>query len=41
MEKAKNLKLAITAGIGSDHVDLHAAAEHGLTVAEATGVLCV
>ena len=37
LEKAKNLKLAITAGIGSDHVDLHAAAEHGLTVAEATG----
>ena len=37
MEKAKHLKLAITAGIGSDHVDLHAAAEHGLTVAEATG----
>ena len=37
MQKAKNLKLAITAGIGSDHVDLNAAAEHGLTVAEATG----
>src|SRR5665811_1643911 len=32
--KAKNLKLAITAGIGSDHVDLQAAMEHGLTVAE-------
>ena len=40
LEKAKNLKLAITAGIGSDHVDLHAAAEHGLTVAEATGDSC-
>lgn len=35
--KAKNLKLAITAGIGSDHVDLQAAAEHGITVAEVTG----
>ncbi len=35
--KAKNLKLAITAGIGSDHVDLQAAAEHGVTVAEVTG----
>jgi len=34
--KAKNLKLAITAGIGSDHVDLKAATEHGLTVAEVT-----
>jgi formate dehydrogenase len=34
--KAKNLKLAITAGIGSDHVDLKAASEHGLTVAEVT-----
>ncbi len=27
--KAPNLKLAITAGIGSDHVDLQAAIEHG------------
>jgi formate dehydrogenase len=34
--KAKNLKLAITAGIGSDHVDLEAATKHGLTVAEVT-----
>lgn len=34
--KAPNLKLAITAGIGSDHVDLEAAAENGLTVAEVT-----
>jgi formate dehydrogenase len=34
--KAPNLKLAITAGIGSDHVDLGAAMEHGLTVAEVT-----
>ncbi|CFO02749.1 formate dehydrogenase [Bordetella pertussis] len=34
--KAPRLKLAITAGIGSDHVDLQAAAQHGLTVAEVT-----
>jgi formate dehydrogenase len=34
--KAKKLKLAITAGIGSDHVDLEAAVESGLTVAEVT-----
>ena len=33
---APNLKLAITAGIGSDHVDLQAAIDHGLTVAEVT-----
>jgi formate dehydrogenase len=31
---APNLKLAITAGIGSDHVDLQAAIDRGLTVAE-------
>jgi formate dehydrogenase len=30
------LKLAVTAGIGSDHVDLQAAIERGLTVAEVT-----
>jgi formate dehydrogenase len=34
--RAPNLKLAITAGIGSDHVDLQAASEKGLTVAEVT-----
>jgi formate dehydrogenase len=34
--KAPNLKLAVTAGIGSDHVDLDAAIEHGVTVAEVT-----
>ncbi len=34
--KARNLKLAITAGIGSDHVDLQAACEKGMTVAEVT-----
>jgi formate dehydrogenase len=33
---APNLKLAITAGIGSDHVDLTAAIARGITVAEVT-----
>jgi formate dehydrogenase len=32
--KAPALKLAVTAGIGSDHVDLQAAIDRGLTVAE-------
>ena len=34
--KAPNLRLAITAGIGSDHVDLQAAIDRGVTVAEVT-----
>ena len=34
--KAQNLKLVITAGIGSDHTDLQAAIERGVTVAEVT-----
>jgi formate dehydrogenase len=34
--KAKKLKLAITAGIGSDHVDLQAAIDQKITVAEIT-----
>ena len=34
--RSPNLKLAITAGIGSDHVDLQAAIERGITVAEVT-----
>jgi formate dehydrogenase len=34
--KAPGLKLAITAGIGSDHVDLQAASAQGMTVAEVT-----
>jgi formate dehydrogenase len=34
--KAPKLKLALTAGIGSDHVDLEAAKERGITVAEVT-----
>jgi formate dehydrogenase len=36
LAKAKNLKLAITAGIGSDHVNLAGAIEKGITVAEVT-----
>ncbi|MFJ8728758.1 NAD-dependent formate dehydrogenase [Streptomyces bauhiniae] len=34
--KAPKLKLALTAGIGSDHVDLDAAIARGITVAEVT-----
>src|SRR5665809_18526 len=36
IEKAKKLKLIITAGIGSDHTDLQAALDKGVTVAEVT-----
>jgi formate dehydrogenase len=35
--KAKNLKLCITAGVGSDHIDLNAAAEHQIQVLEVSG----
>ncbi|MGJ0482927.1 MAG: NAD-dependent formate dehydrogenase [Methylomicrobium sp.] len=34
--KAKNLKMIVTAGIGSDHTDLQAAMDRGITVAEVT-----
>jgi formate dehydrogenase len=34
--QADRLKLAVTAGIGSDHVDLQAAIDRGITVAEVT-----
>ncbi len=34
--RAPKLKLALTAGIGSDHVDLQAAMDRGMTVAEVT-----
>jgi len=34
--KAKNLKMAVTAGIGSDHVDLQAAIDNDITVCEVT-----
>ena len=36
IDASPNLKLAITAGIGSDHVDLQAAIDHRITVAEVT-----
>lgn len=36
LAKAPKLKLVITAGIGSDHTDLQAAGNRGLTVAEVT-----
>ncbi len=36
IKKSPNLKLAITAGIGSDHVDLQAAMQSNITVCEVT-----
>ena len=36
IEKSPNLKIAITAGIGSDHVDLDAAMDNNITVCEVT-----
>jgi formate dehydrogenase len=35
-DRAPKLKLVVTAGIGSDHTNLQAAMEHGVTVAEVT-----
>lgn len=37
IEKAPNLRYLLTAGVGSDHFDLAAAAERNITVAEITG----
>lgn len=37
MKKAGNLRLVITAGVGSDHTDPETAKQHGITVAEVTG----
>ena len=37
IEMAPNLRLLLTAGVGSDHFDLAAAAERNITVAEITG----
>ena len=34
--KARNLKMVVTAGIGSDHTDLQSAIDRGITVAEVT-----
>lgn len=36
IEEAAKLKISITAGVGSDHVDLQAAIDHNVTVAEVT-----
>ena len=36
IENSPKLKLILTAGVGSDHIDLKAAAEHNITVAEIT-----
>ncbi|KAH8828543.1 NAD-dependent formate dehydrogenase [Flagelloscypha sp. PMI_526] len=37
MDTAKNLKLCITAGVGSDHIDLNAAVDKGIQVLEVSG----
>jgi len=37
IQSAPNLRLLLTAGVGSDHFDLAAAAERGIDVAEVTG----
>jgi formate dehydrogenase len=37
LKRAPKLKLILTAGVGSDHIDIHAAADAGVTVAEMTG----
>lgn len=38
VQKADKLKLVMTAGVGSDHIDLQTAADKGMTVVEVTGV---
>jgi len=37
VEKAKNLKICITAGVGSDHIDLNAAVKKKIQVLEVSG----
>ncbi|KAK7037686.1 formate dehydrogenase (NAD+) [Paramarasmius palmivorus] len=37
IQKAKNLKVCITAGVGSDHIDLDAAVDHNIQVLEVSG----
>lgn len=37
IQNAPNLKICVTAGVGSDHIDLDAANERKITVAEVTG----
>lgn len=39
--KAKNLKLCITAGVGSDHIDLNAANAKKISVMEVTGCVLI
>ena len=34
VDKAKNIKCCITAGVGSDHIDLNAAVDKGIQVLE-------
>ncbi|KIY49087.1 NAD-dependent formate dehydrogenase [Fistulina hepatica ATCC 64428] len=36
-ERAKNLELCVTAGVGSDHIDLNAAVDHKVQVLEVSG----
>ena len=38
LQKADKLKLVMTAGVGSDHIDLQTAADKGMTVVEVTGM---
>lgn len=38
LEKAKELKLIMTAGVGSDHIDLKTAADKDMTVVEVSGM---
>ena len=38
LQKASKLKLIMTAGVGSDHVDLNTAADKGMTVVEVSGM---
>lgn len=38
LENASKLKLIMTAGVGSDHIDLKTAADKGMTVVEVSGV---
>jgi formate dehydrogenase len=37
IQKSKNLKLCITAGVGSDHIDLNAAVDYNIQVLEVSG----
>lgn len=37
LDRARKLKLVLTAGVGSDHIDTDAAVRNGITVAEVTG----